>query len=56
MEHPERFEFQMPTILQCLTTNPPRGHAADKVAAERTRYQTALKRGLEILKADDDSQ
>ena len=29
---------------------------ADKIAAEKTRYQTALKRGLEILKADDDSE
>jgi len=28
---------------------------ADRIAAEKTRYQIALKRGLEILNAEDDS-
>lgn len=28
---------------------------ADRIAAERKRYQTALKRGLEILEAEDDA-
>jgi 3-hydroxybutyryl-CoA dehydrogenase len=29
---------------------------ADRIEAEKKRYQTALKRGLEILKAEDDSE